>query len=213
MKDSFILHTDAWAAIRKLTMEQRGMLLSAIMQRQIGEETDELDMATEIAFSFIMAQIDRDNEKYSQMVEKRKAAANQRWQKGQENMQVHASASTCSTRNAHACLTDTDTDTDTVFHNRGFKGGVDAPATTKKLPSVFRKPTVEEVREYCESRDNGIDAEAFIDYYEANGWKVGRNSMKDWKATVRTWERKEKPRSGTKTAFDDFDRYVEGGKT
>lgn len=53
----------------------------------------------------------------------------------------------------------------------------------------FKKPTLEEVKEYCLERNNKVDAELFINYYESNGWKVGKNSMKDWKACVRTWER------------------------
>lgn len=53
----------------------------------------------------------------------------------------------------------------------------------------FKKPTLEEVEEYCNERQNNIDPQRFIDYYTANGWKVGRNSMKDWKAAVRTWEK------------------------
>lgn len=53
----------------------------------------------------------------------------------------------------------------------------------------FQKPTLEEVKAYCEERNNGIDAQHWMDYYTSNGWKVGKNPMKDWKATVRTWER------------------------
>ena len=53
----------------------------------------------------------------------------------------------------------------------------------------FNKPTLEEVKEYCKERNNNVNAEQFIDFYESNGWKVGKNSMKDWKAAVRTWER------------------------
>ena len=53
----------------------------------------------------------------------------------------------------------------------------------------FIPPTLDEVREYCSERNNSVDPEKFIDYYTANGWKVGRNKMKDWKASVRTWER------------------------
>ena len=52
----------------------------------------------------------------------------------------------------------------------------------------FVVPTVDDVRAYCEERKNGIDPQAFIDYYKSNGWKVGRNKMKDWRASVRTWE-------------------------
>ena len=57
----------------------------------------------------------------------------------------------------------------------------------------FTKPTLEEVMEYCTSRHNNVDADRFWNYYESNGWKVGRNSMKDWKACVRTWEKNSSP--------------------
>lgn len=53
----------------------------------------------------------------------------------------------------------------------------------------FRKPTIEEVKAYCIERNNGVDATRFWNYYESKGWKVGKAPMKDWKASVRTWER------------------------
>ena len=53
----------------------------------------------------------------------------------------------------------------------------------------FVKPTFEEVDAYCCQRNNSVDAQAFIDFYESKGWKVGNTPMKDWKAAVRTWER------------------------
>lgn len=54
----------------------------------------------------------------------------------------------------------------------------------------FVKPTVDQVRAYCRERNNNINPESFIDYYEARGWKLNKGlSMKDWKAAVRTWER------------------------
>ena len=53
----------------------------------------------------------------------------------------------------------------------------------------FTPPSIEEVKAYCAERKNNVDAERFINYYESNGWKVGKNPMKDWKAAIRTWER------------------------
>ena len=53
----------------------------------------------------------------------------------------------------------------------------------------FTPPTLDEVKEYCRERGNGIDAEKFCAYYGANGWKVGKNPMKDWRAAVRSWEK------------------------
>lgn len=52
-------------------------------------------------------------------------------------------------------------------------------------------PTLEEVKAYCKERGNKVDPERWFDYYTSNGWKVGKNPMKDWKAAVRTWERGE----------------------
>jgi predicted phage replisome organizer len=53
----------------------------------------------------------------------------------------------------------------------------------------FTPPSVEEVRSYCAERKNNVDAQRFVDYYTSNGWLVGKNKMKDWRAAVRTWER------------------------
>lgn len=71
-----------------------------------------------------------------------------------------------------------------------------AKSTTTKRKR-FEKPTLSQISQYCLERNNNVNAEQFYDYYESNGWKVGKNSMKDWKAAVRTWERSEyrKPNS------------------
>jgi hypothetical protein len=53
----------------------------------------------------------------------------------------------------------------------------------------FVKPNVEDIIDYCNERNNYVDPQKFYDYYSSNGWKVGKNPMKDWKAAVRTWEK------------------------
>ena len=53
----------------------------------------------------------------------------------------------------------------------------------------FEKPSLADVQAYCAERGNSVDAQKFVDYYESNGWRVGKNAMKDWRAAVRTWER------------------------
>lgn len=71
-----------------------------------------------------------------------------------------------------------------------------AKSTTTKRKR-FEKPTLSEIKAYCIERNNNVDAQHFFDHYESNGWKVGKNSMKNWQAAVRTWERSEyrKPNS------------------
>ena len=66
---------------------------------------------------------------------------------------------------------------------------------SNKKSSRFTPPSLPEVQDYCYERQNKIDPEAFIDFYEGKGWMVGKNKMKDWKACIRTWERRE---NGTK---------------
>jgi len=63
--------------------------------------------------------------------------------------------------------------------------------TDSNKKAFFKKPSVIDIIDYCKERNNNIDAEAFIDFYESKDWKIGKNKMKDWKACVRTWERRE----------------------
>ena len=56
----------------------------------------------------------------------------------------------------------------------------------------FQKPSLEDVREYCSIRSNNVDPEQFFNFYESKGWLVGKTPMNDWKAAIRTWEKREK---------------------
>lgn len=69
-----------------------------------------------------------------------------------------------------------------------------------KPTNRFLPPTIEVVKDYCTTRNNNVDAEKFIDFYISKGWMIGKNKMKDWKATVRTWERSDN--SGTNAKQD-----------
>lgn len=84
---------------------------------------------------------------------------------------------------------------DNKIDNKTIKEKKEIKEKKKNLPEtkerVFKKPSVEEISSYCQERNNNINPEQFYDYYEANGWKINRNPMKDWKATVRNWERNE----------------------
>lgn len=58
--------------------------------------------------------------------------------------------------------------------------------------NIFIAPTHQEVLEYCIERNNNVDVNKFIDFYESKGWMVGKNKMKNWKASIRTWEKDSK---------------------
>ena len=61
----------------------------------------------------------------------------------------------------------------------------------------FVKPSLKEIQEYCRERRNSVNAENFFDFYESKGWLVGQSKMKDWRACVRTWEKKTQSARGT----------------
>lgn len=84
--------------------------------------------------------------------------------------------------------TNTNTNTDTDPNTDS-----DVPAPTKK----FQPPTIQEITNYCSERKNTVDPERFMAHYESNGWKVGRNPMKDWRAAVRYWEKSGTSKKGT----------------
>lgn len=73
-----------------------------------------------------------------------------------------------------------------VLKNKMLEENIPANNPKRKR---FVKPTLSEIEQYCIERNNNVDAQHFYDHYESNGWKVGKNSMKDWKAAVRTWEK------------------------
>ena len=78
--------------------------------------------------------------------------------------------------------------------NVGEDRVVDEDINVPTKPSKrFTPPTVEEVAQYCFDRVSTVDPQRFVDYYTSNGWMVGKNKMKDWKAAVRTWEQNDKP--------------------
>ena len=62
----------------------------------------------------------------------------------------------------------------------------------KKTAQRFSRPSLDDIKNYIALKSYSVDAEAFYDFYEAKGWKVGNNAMKDWQAAVRTWERRNK---------------------
>ena len=96
--------------------------------------------------------------------------------------------------------------TDIDIENRGKEIDIRDRGIEKedKERKRFKAPTVDEVSAYCRERGNGVDPQHFVDYYTANGWKVGKNPMKDWKAAVRTWERNDaaKERASGKSGSD-----------
>lgn len=84
-----------------------------------------------------------------------------------------------------------DSNNNNSFNNNSSSNSNNSKSENPPARTRFTPPTLEEVQAYCKERNKGVNAEKWFNYYTANGWKVGKNPMKDWKAAVRTWEQGE----------------------
>ena len=191
-----ILYHDALEQWDMLSNEQAGILIKALLRYgQSGERIKSDDEALTMAFSFISSQIDRDHKKWENAREKRSNYMKKRWEQSKSTIVDHSRPIVTVT----GTVTDTVTvtGTDTVTGNNTLKSiintkdieSVGGQKSTPKPKKEFKRPSLDEVKAYCKERNSSIEPESFYDYYESNGWKVGKNPMKDWKATLRRWER------------------------
>ena len=207
-KRSFVLYYEYREHLQILTDEERGKLLMALLDYGATGETQKLEGAALMAFSFITSQMDRDAERYAEKCKKRSEAGKQggRPRKAKETesatdkpnaptkaQEKAKKANAFSEKQTKAKKADTDTDNDNDTDNDTDN---DINTKTKEPKKSSRKkfiiPSVEEVRAYCRQRNNRVDPEAFVAYYTAKDWMIGKNRMKDWKAAVITWERRAK---------------------
>ena len=192
MRQSFIVHADTISQFDLLTDEQAGRVLKALLKYvATGEEPVIDDGASAMLFAVLKTQILRDSGRYDEVVAKRRAAAQARWAAKND-----AHACTCMTSNAHACYSDSDSVSDSVSVSDSDSDSVINDNNRKekekeKRPRRFTPPALVEVQSYIQEKGYAFDAQQFMDYYESNGWKVGRNAMKDWRAAVRNWARRE----------------------
>lgn len=127
---------------------------------------------------------------------------NPNFRKGQPNPYYNTTESVMEdNQNITDCEDDISED-NPIVKERKVKESTAKSKGEKKTASRFSAPSVDEVRAYAQEKGYNIDAEHFVDYYTSNGWRVGRNPMKDWRATVRTWasrDRAQTPVQGTQS--------------
>lgn len=196
-KKSFVMYADYEENFDLLSDEELGRLIRAIFGYVNDGLIPSLSPSTQMAFSFIRKNLDRDKAKYEETCrrraeagrrsgEARRAKADGDEQDGTKGTNVHfvQQNGTKRTDTVTVTGTGTGTGTGTVF----YRGNSDELPGEKKQ-TRFIPPTVEEVRDYCRERGNSVNPETFVDFYTGKGWMVGKNKMKDWKAAVRTWEK------------------------
>lgn len=192
MRKSCVIY-DSWAdQLINLPKEMAGEYIQAILTYAMyGIDVEVEDPAIKAMLIPVKKKLDDDLEKYQAKVERAKTIS----KRNRDEIEP------ISIRNRNEIVGVTVTDTDTVTD------------TNKDKRKTFVKPSVEEVKAYCLERGNKVDPYQFVDFYESKGWKVGNQPMKDWKAAVRTWEKRETDKTGPKKMYKgrDYDfKKLEG---
>ena len=175
-KKSVLIYVDWIATFNKLEDDEAGRLIKHFFS-YVNDLNPASDRLTELLFEPIKQQLKRDLKAYEQTCERNSLNASLRWNKN------NATACDRIRTNAKHADNDNDNDNDNDTNNDN---------NSKRKSKRFSPPTLLEVEDYCFERKNTVDASKFIDYYTSNGWKVGKNAMKDWRAAVRTWEKTQK---------------------
>ena len=202
-RDSFVFYKSFYEAIKNIPEEEQLKLYNAICEYSLFDIIPNLpDGIAKAMFILMKPNIDNANARYKASVENGKRGGRPRKKQDENNLdktQQKPNNNLDKTQQKPKQNLNDNVDVDVNVNDNNI---------SKKATTKFKKPTIEEVQNYCKERNNNINAESFIDYYEANGWKVGRNSMKDWKAAVRTWEKRE-TKANKPIKNEWFDKKIE----
>jgi len=166
-RPSFLLYKSFYAPIKHLKDDELGLLFRTLFDYQNGLEIENLPPQIGMAFAFFKNQFDLDEQKYQITVDRNKSNGSKGGRPKKEETQANPE------------------------NPVGFlepKKAEKEKEKEKDKRKRFSPPTLQEVSDYCKERNNSVNPEKWIAHYQSNGWKVGKNSMKDWKAAVRTWE-------------------------
>jgi hypothetical protein len=168
----FIFQDEYLERLAKLSDQEVGRLVRALAVYHATGETQELAGREGIAFDFIKVDIDRNDRRYEAKCETNRS--NRAGTSTTDNDRERPSTDGNETPQIEIKIKDKDKD-------KELKEKV------KRESRRFTPPTREEVAAYIAEKGYSVDPDRWMAHYESNGWKVGPNPMKDWKAAVRTW--------------------------
>ena len=198
-RDSFIFYGSFFEALSCLDDDVRLKCYDAVVSYALsGDEPTELTGVPKAVFALIKPQIDANNERYVNGCKGGRPSTKTNGFEKESKLKTNGFENDSVSENQTITKQEpNENENENVNDNENDKEK--KAASSRK----FVKPSVEEIRAYCQERDNDVDPERFFDFYESKGWKVGNQPMKDWKSAVRTWER----RSDTKPQEKPPDKF------
>lgn len=168
--------------LEKLSDQEVGRLVRSLLEYGETGETEELAGRESIAFDFIADDINRAKAAYEERCAKNQRNIGKRYAR-QDDTTVYDGARTNTT--VYETYQTKDKTKDKTKDNTLPPNGVSDTRAKR-----FTPPTLDDVSAYVRERGSNVDPQRFLDFYTAKGWMVGKNPMKDWKAAVRTWEKR-----------------------
>ena len=181
-------------SIEPLNDAERGRLFTALLEYSSTGVTPDLRGNERFIFPTMKEQIDRDMQKYEAKCNKNRENVLRRYTDVNDGIRTDTKSTKEKAKEKEKAKAKEKESTPPISPSRGTR---------------FIPPTPDEVRAYCLERGGRVSAEKWYDYYTANGWKVGKNPMKDWKAAVRNWERTEKHGGSRDTGFETSNPFLE----
>ena len=181
LRDSFVFYRSFFVAISQLPKKYQLDTYQALARYALDSDEISLNGISSAVLELCKPQIDANNRRF------------ENGKKGGRRNQTETKTEPKQNQ------TETKTEPN-VNVNVNDNVNVNVNANENKRTCRFAPPTLDDVTAYCAERGNGIDPQRFIDYYQSNGWKVGKNPMRDWKAAVRNWETRD---AAPKKAEDD----------
>lgn len=185
-RDSFIFYRSFFEAVSNLNKRDQTTVLLALCDYALNGVEPELSGVPSSMFLLIRPNLDANQRRYEngkrggRRKTKDEPGPNQDAEKEEPN-QNRTGTKTEPKLNQDGTETEPNKDVDVDKDKR----------EKKRKPVRFSPPSLQEVMDYCRERGSPVDPQTFLDFYTTKGWVVGKTPMKDWRAAVRTWERRE----------------------
>lgn len=170
-RDQFTFYRSYYEALKHLPKRDQTSVLMAVISYALDEEEPSLSGVPLSVFTLIRPTLDSGRNKAKNRINKTEQNENKKEQ----------------TRKEKEREKEVEGEIEIERENDSY-----TPPTPSSRGNRFVSPSLDQVRAYCLERGNKVDPQSFVDFYASKGWVVGKSPMKDWKAAVRTWERKER---------------------
>lgn len=189
MRDSFIFYRSFQKAIDACSQDDQLLIYKAIANYALDRVEPDLSGVAQVCWVLIKPQLDANWKRYDNGCKGGEFGKKGGAPKGNKN--ANKGKTTPKQPQENPTAVEITTPNNNVNNNLNNNDNSNDNVLNKRETKRFSKPTIEEIETYISENSYSISAKTFYDYYEANGWMVGRNKMKDWKAAVRSWNSKE----------------------